>query len=192
MQDWGIALIGVPIGFTIGTLGEYWIHRGMHKGGVLAGGHGEHHREGWGQGAFKEFRDYTLGTGIALLIGLPIDVFFLTGGRLAASGALGGLLHAFFAAWCHQAQHEDPRLLPWMAATPVHFVHHKRQQARHNFGISVDWWDRVFGTYKVDSDWRSLVRTDRPRRWPWQIHWFTPNIASALQGRHVIANKSGS
>jgi sterol desaturase/sphingolipid hydroxylase (fatty acid hydroxylase superfamily) len=123
MQNWGIALIGVPLGFTMGTLGEYWVHRGMHKGGVLARGHDQHHREGWGQGAFKEFRDYTLGTVIGLLIGLPVDVFFLTGGRLAAWGALGGGLHAFFAAWCHQAQHEDPRLLPWMAATPVHFVH---------------------------------------------------------------------
>jgi len=31
---------------------------------------------------------------------------------------------------------------------PVHYVHHKYGMWHHNFGLAVDWWDHVFGTYK--------------------------------------------
>jgi len=30
-------------------------------------------------------------------------------------------------------------------------VHHRDQMWHHNFGLAVDWWDRVFGTYRVES-----------------------------------------
>lgn len=171
MSHLDLVLIGIPAGFVVGTFGEYWIHRLMHRGWVLARAHGEHHREGWGQGVLKEFRDYAIGTLAGLAIGLPYDIFLGTGGWLAAGMLAGALMHAFFAAWCHQAHHEDPRLLPWMARTPVHFVHHKRAQARHNFGISVDWWDRIFGTYQEDPFWRDLMDPVAPRRAPWRLDW---------------------
>ena len=29
---------------------------------------------------------------------------------------------------------------------PVHFLHHKHHMWKTNFGITVDWWDYVFGT----------------------------------------------
>jgi sterol desaturase/sphingolipid hydroxylase (fatty acid hydroxylase superfamily) len=35
----------------------------------------------------------------------------------------------------------------WMRL-PVHHLHHHYEMQKHNFGLSVDWWDRVFGTYK--------------------------------------------
>ena len=31
---------------------------------------------------------------------------------------------------------------------PVHYIHHRHQQWRENFGIGVDLWDRLFGTYQ--------------------------------------------
>ena len=167
-----LILYGLVTGALTGTFGEYWIHRLMHRGLVLARAHGEHHREGTGQGVFKEFRDYAIGSMLASFLVLPVDVFFLSGGVLGVSLIAGSLLHAIFAAWCHQAHHEDPRLMPWLARTPVHFVHHQRAQARHNFGISVDWWDRLFGTYRPEPDWRSLMDANAPRRSPWQLDWF--------------------
>ncbi len=56
-----------------------------------------------------------------------------------------------------------------MARTPAHFVHHRRAQARHNFGISVDWRDGVFATYKPDPDWRDLLDPASARRPFWRL-----------------------
>lgn len=162
---------GLTIGFVLGTFGEYWVHRAMHRGVILARRHGDHHREGQGQGALKEFRDYASGALAVAVLFLPVDHYLLTGGALAGGAVCGVLIHAMFAAWCHQAQHEDPRLLPWLARTPVHFVHHELAQARHNFGISVDWWDRLFGTYKPEPGWRLLLDPDSPPRPWWRLDW---------------------
>lgn len=183
MNTPGFAIIGLPAGFLLGTLGEYWIHRFMHRGWVLARAHGEHHREGWGQGVLKEFRDYSIGTLAALALLLPADIYFGSGGTVVGFVLAGGLAHAIFAAWCHQAQHEDPRLLPWMARTPVHFVHHARAQARHNFGISVDWWDHLFGTYREEPEWRTLLDPSAPHRKPWQLDWRPPANPQPIQLR---------
>jgi len=187
-----IVLDGIVSGFIVGTLGEYWIHRLMHRGVVLARIHGEHHAEGTGQGVLREVRDYALGTLGAPVVVAPIDVFFVTGGSFSIGCLIGGLAHAIFAAWSHQAQHEDPRLLVWMRRTPVHYVHHRRAQAKWNFGISVDWWDRVFGTYKPEPDWQSLLDPGAPRRPFWKLDWrFRPHedrpaLPGARQNRSKI------
>jgi sterol desaturase/sphingolipid hydroxylase (fatty acid hydroxylase superfamily) len=44
-------------------------------------------------------------------------------------------------------QHEKPELVFWLPR-PVHHLHHSQKMWHHNFGILVDFWDRVFGTYK--------------------------------------------
>ena len=36
---------------------------------------------------------------------------------------------------------------------PVHYLHHKEKMWHTNFGISIDLWDRVFGTYRK-VDWK--------------------------------------
>jgi sterol desaturase/sphingolipid hydroxylase (fatty acid hydroxylase superfamily) len=164
-------LVGLLLGVLVGTFGEYWIHRAMHRGLFLAKRHWEHHRQDQGQGALKEFRDYAFGTVALGVLSFPPDYYCVSGGTLAVGILCGTLAHAMFAAWCHQAQHQDPRLVPWLSSTPVHFVHHKRGQSRHNFGISVDWWDRVFRTYKPEPDWLTVLDPGVPPGKWWQIDW---------------------
>lgn len=174
MLQAGLAISGLVVGFVLGTLGEYWIHRGMHHrwvGRFLVKRHGDHHMDGLGQGVLQEFRDYAAGALAAAVLLLPLDYYFVTGGWVAGGGVAGAAIHAIFAAWCHQAQHEDPRLLPWQSASPVHFIHHKRNQPGHNYGISVDWWDKVFGTYKPEPNWRALMEPNAPRRPWWKLDW---------------------
>lgn len=194
-------LLGIAVSFVFGTFAEYWIHRLMHMGMVqpraearaagapwalkllrpamfLAYGHGEHHREGTGQGVLREGRDYALGAIVGLAVAAPVDIAWISGGWMSLGFVIGGLAHAVFAAWCHQAQHEDPRLLFWMPRSPVHYVHHRLAQGRHNFGISVDWWDRVFGTYRPVEDWRALLPAGMPPRPFWHLEWkFRPHEA---------------
>jgi len=45
------------------------------------------------------------------------------------------------------------RLLRWVIVTPdMHRIHHSVEddEANTNFGFSLTWWDRLFGTYTVD------------------------------------------
>jgi sterol desaturase/sphingolipid hydroxylase (fatty acid hydroxylase superfamily) len=121
---------------------EYWIHRLMHLWpwfGNRLTSHYKHHYNNESPGVLVDFKDYS----VVALIFCPI--FFIAWS--AGIGAiLGGLVFAAFAAYTHQLQHENPTKCIWMKV-PVHYLHHNYTW-HHNFGLSVDWWDRVFGTYK--------------------------------------------
>ncbi len=80
--------------------------------------------------------------------------------RLAEEGiVVGALAFAGVAAYAHQLQHDNPSACFWLKP-PVHYTHHKFGMWHHNFGIAVDWWDRLFGTYRVEQ-WES----DAERAW---------------------------
>ena len=125
-----------------GTFVEYWGHRLMHQGRFLRRHHAKHHQHGSGQGWLREFRDYggpvVPLVAVALWLHVPVGI----------GVAVGGLGFAAVAAWAHQLQHEHPRAVRWMPQ-PQHAVHHHHREWHHNFGITVDWWDRVFGTYRA-------------------------------------------
>jgi sterol desaturase/sphingolipid hydroxylase (fatty acid hydroxylase superfamily) len=146
-----------------GTFVEYWGHRVMHAW-LLKKKHAEHHKEGTAQGWLWEFIDYLLPT-------MPIDgLGFLYSMEAGLGFAAGGTCYAALAAYAHQLQHERPELCFWLIR-PVHYLHHKNHMWKHNFGISLDLWDRVFGTYRK-ADWQP-----ERRFWhypPWrllQIKW---------------------
>lgn len=73
---------------------------------------------------------------------------FLFSWQIGVCCTLGGIAYATFAAYAHQLQHDNPARCDWMEM-PVHTVHHQYNQWHHNFGLAVDWWDRVFGTYQL-------------------------------------------
>lgn len=152
--------------FILASFVEYWMHRFMHRFGEskLGARHLDHHRRNEGQGVLWEFFDYIKGSAIVMV--LPL-FFSLT---LGLGWAAGALAYAAFSAYAHQLQHENPRLCFWMPM-PVHYVHHKYGQWEHNFGLAVDWWDRVFGTYKP-VDWIDEQELARPELGPWQLRWW--------------------
>jgi sterol desaturase/sphingolipid hydroxylase (fatty acid hydroxylase superfamily) len=59
----------------------------------------------------------------------------------------GAIAFAGFASIAHQIQHNNPDKCFWMKM-PIHYVHHQNNQWDSNFGLTVDYWDRVFKTYK--------------------------------------------
>ncbi|NEQ51140.1 MAG: sterol desaturase family protein [Leptolyngbya sp. SIO3F4] len=128
--------------FVFASFVEYWLHRLMHVSPKIGQRHRDHHRRNEGQGVLWEFRDYVLGSAIAMAV--PF-IFSLTVGL---GWACGALIYAAFSAYAHQLQHENPRKCFWMKM-PVHYVHHKYGMWNHNFGLGVDWWDHIFGTYKM-------------------------------------------
>jgi sterol desaturase/sphingolipid hydroxylase (fatty acid hydroxylase superfamily) len=87
-------------------------------------------------------------------------------------------MYATLAAYAHQVQHDRPELVFWLPR-PVHHLHHKHKMWHHNFGILVDFWDRIFGTYKV-VEWKPEKRPFQHRfREFFSIHWVTQGQAKA-------------
>lgn len=145
-----LVLLGVFISaIAFASFMEYWLHRLMHmypRFGRDIIPHYNHHKQNSAQGVLPEFQDYSMVVPIAFLaffISVPVGITF----------TLGNLLYAIFSAYAHQLQHENPTKCFWMKM-PVHYVHHKYNQWHHNFGLAVDWWDKIFGTYQ-EMDWLS-------------------------------------
>jgi sterol desaturase/sphingolipid hydroxylase (fatty acid hydroxylase superfamily) len=127
--------------FVVGTFVEYFVHRAMHWGLLHGEGHRWHHESNEARTYLKDFLDY--GTGAVLLcwpgflVSLPAGLGWM----------LGALAYTACASYAHQVQHANADLVFWMPR-PVHRLHHNLDMREHNFGILVDWWDRLFGTYR--------------------------------------------
>ena len=150
--------------FVFASFGEYWVHRWMHVYPRIFARHTNHHKKNEGQGVLGEFLDYVKGALILLL--LPL---FLSSWEVGISWFMGGVTYGLFAAYAHQLQHENPTKCFWMKM-PVHYVHHKYSQWNHNFGLGVDWWDYIFGTYK-QVDWLTETELSQPERGMFELRW---------------------
>ena len=129
--------------FIFGSFLEYWVHRLMHiypKFGNGITAHYAHHRSNDTQGFWGDFFHFSL-VSLLLLPTLFVSIYF---GIIAI---LGTIAFAAFASYAHQIQHYNPEGCFWMKM-PVHYVHHRHKQWDSNFGLAIDWWDKVFGTYK--------------------------------------------
>lgn len=161
----GITILGYFVGaFILGSLVEYWVHRWMHAGVLLGDRHTNHHRTGEGQGVMREFFDYVKGSFVVMLV--P----FLWSWQAGVAWSLGGLVYAAFSAYSHQLQHESPGKCFWMKK-PVHYAHHKYGMWDHNFGLAVDWWDHIFGTYR-DVDCTLSETEKQAERGYLQLQWW--------------------
>ena len=157
MDDvWVMLAIGTFAGGLVGSLVEYWVHILMHRRVILSRTHFNHHREPEGENVLKQFAYYFLGgIGPASLVAFGCYWF---GVLPAGLGFLAGAIAwAAWVAYAHTLQHERPELVFWMKR-PVHHLHHEFGMGHHNFGLSVDWWDHVFRTYKPMPFERGAVR----------------------------------
>lgn len=152
------------VAFLFSSLVEYWVHRLMHLFPRIGKVHVRHHQENTGQGFLQELCDYVLPT--SPMMATP----FLFSWQIGVSCTLGGLVYTIFAAYAHQLQHDNPIKCNWMEM-PVHYVHHKYDQWHRNFGLAVDWWDRVFGTYQRQG-WLTSTELSQPSRGYLHIKWW--------------------
>lgn len=142
-----LAALGVFLGALLGSLTEYWVHILMHRRMILSRTHFNHHREPEGENVLKQFVYYVLGSAPFLAM-IAAGCWALGAGSLGLGIFAGGFLWAGWVAYAHTLQHERPDLVFWMKR-PIHHLHHEHHDSEGNFGLSVDWWDRVFGTYVV-------------------------------------------
>ncbi len=156
---------GLVSGLLLGSLVEYVAHRLMHAHKLVVRTHRKHHKKADAQGVWGEFTDYFRAS---LLFGW---LGFLVSPPFGGGHAIGAVLYAFLAAYAHQLNHERPELVFWMPR-PVHYLHHKHNLWQTNFGILVDVWDRLLGTYEV-VEWAPAKRPfEYPLRAFVDIGWF--------------------
>ncbi|HVT30699.1 MAG TPA: sterol desaturase family protein [Lacipirellulaceae bacterium] len=183
--------VGVGAAFFVGggifaSLAEYWAHRVMHQVRWLGKTHRRHHARGTAQGVLLEYAEYVWKTCWLMwppfLISVPCGLGWLVGTNL----------YAVFSAFSHQLQHENPGKCFWLTM-PIHFVHHAHNQWHHNFGVTVDVWDHVFGTYQR-LQWRDRLQPKQaqPGRRIWQINWLWGGnaIATDVTGRQQKAKEA--
>jgi sterol desaturase/sphingolipid hydroxylase (fatty acid hydroxylase superfamily) len=144
----------------------------MHRRILLGRTHRHHHAEPDDDTFFKQFAYYLLGClppwAIFLALGYWLELL-----PLGIGLCLGTLVWSIWVAYAHVLMHVRPEMVFWMRR-PVHYLHHHYEMGQHNFGLSVDWWDRILGTYKP-MPWEP----ETPRRWRnlFAIPWFRPRVS---------------
>lgn len=146
--DWPLWL-EVAIAVAVLDLAIWAQHLAFHKAPVLWRLHRVHHAD----------RDMDVTTAIrfhpveiALSMLLKIGLVYALGAAAVAVVAFEVLLNG-----CAMFNHANIRLparleraVRWVLVTPdMHRVHHsaRRVETDSNYGFSVSWWDRLFGTY---------------------------------------------
>jgi sterol desaturase/sphingolipid hydroxylase (fatty acid hydroxylase superfamily) len=175
-QAIGITAAWAVGGFVFSSFMEYWGHRWIHTINWGPGiTHREHHARGTAQGVLLEFWDYfKYGW---LLMWPP----FLISMAAGIGWVVGSNAFILFSSFAHQLQHENPKKCFWMPM-PIHYVHHANHQWHHNFGMALDVWDRIFGTYKpLGSEEELPLEQIDNRRHVWQVNWLWGGNAEADQ-----------
>jgi len=178
-ETWGIGtpwlaaspfLVQVLMVMFVFEFGQYWMHRAMHNWTPLWLTHAPHHHITQ-LNAMKGF------------IGNPIELFLIS---LGITALLDVDLNALFAAitaggaiatYAHANVRADPPIWYGYFFTTIrnHSLHHTAlsyEDTRCNYGNSVIFWDRVFGTYKEGES--EVVGQDDRKRLSIKEQWLFP------------------
>ena len=144
-------LVGGLVGFAVGDIGSYWVHRGMHNSHVVwRWTHQMHHSAERidipGAVYFHPF-DVCVQAAppaiAAVLLGLSPD-----------AAALAGFIGFFYGMFQH-LNVRTPRWLGYLVQRPeAHAVHHARGVHAYNYG-NLPVWDIFFGTFRNPAEFAS-------------------------------------
>ncbi|MEZ5373867.1 MAG: sterol desaturase family protein [Microthrixaceae bacterium] len=162
-------LVGLALGALGWTLAEYLLHRfAMHalKGrGIMSREHLEHHvTSSWTFGY-----THLLSWAGMLLVGfagwMPLAHAAGASWPVAASVAVGWALGYFLYEFLHARSHLAPPATTYGRWLRRHHVHHHFGHPNANHGVTVQWWDRLFGTLERPE----TVRVPRRLALPWLV-----------------------
>lgn len=154
-------------GWALWTLAEYGLHRfamhHLHGKGIMSREHLEHHvTSGW-----RFDRNHILSWTGMLLVGAVLWApLGLVAGPAAGVALAGGWAFGyFFYEYQHAVSHlRAPRTL-YQRRVRRHHFHHHFGAPMANHGVSVPFWDHVFGTYQRPD----RVRIPRRLALPWLV-----------------------
>jgi sterol desaturase/sphingolipid hydroxylase (fatty acid hydroxylase superfamily) len=157
-RGWGLlnafafpAWVAIPVAVLLLDLAIYFQHVMFHAVPTLWRLHRVHHAD----------LEFDVTTGVRFH---PIEILISAAIKCAAVAAIGAPIVAVIvfevllnaSSMFNHANASLPRPLEswlrWFLVTPdLHRVHHsiRYEESSSNFGFSVPWWDRVFGTYRA-------------------------------------------
>jgi sterol desaturase/sphingolipid hydroxylase (fatty acid hydroxylase superfamily) len=157
-RGWGLlnqavvpTLAGLAAGFVLRSLVAFAIHFAMHKVSLLWRIHRVHHTD-LAMDVSTTVRFHPLEFVISMPVLLAMVVVF---GLPPFALMVYELLDAAMAVFTHANVRLPERLeraLQLVLVTPaMHRIHHSAWQPEtdSNYGATVSWWDRLFGTYRV-------------------------------------------
>jgi sterol desaturase/sphingolipid hydroxylase (fatty acid hydroxylase superfamily) len=140
LTEW---LLAAAVGVSLWTLIEYILHRGFfHHVPIVSEMHERHHEEPLELIGSPAWLSLLFGIALVLLplwkfAGLPFAIGMLT-------GISGGYL---WYSWIHYAAHHiTPQPGTYLYRVRMHHARHHYAHDMGNFGVTTDFWDKVFGT----------------------------------------------
>jgi sterol desaturase/sphingolipid hydroxylase (fatty acid hydroxylase superfamily) len=153
-------------GWALWTLAEYMLHRfamhHLHGKGIMSREHLEHHvTSGW-----HFDKNHILSWTGMLLVGAVVwaPLGWLVAGPVAGiTLAVGWAFGYFFYEYQHAVAHLRPPRTRYQRLVRRHHFHHHFGAPMANHGVSIPFWDHVFGTFEHPEK----VRVPRRLVLPW-------------------------
>ena len=160
--------VAVALGAVLWTLAEYVLHRfAMHelKGkGMMSREHLEHHvRSTWPFTA-SHLLSWSAMLVVGAIVWIPLG-WLAAGPAVGVALGLGWAAGYFFYEYHHAQAHlrgPSGRYSTWLRR---HHFHHHFGHPMANHGVTIDLWDRVFGTLER----AEIVRVPRRLALPWLV-----------------------
>jgi len=161
---WDVAVLGsnpflLSASFFVGlfswTLWEYCFHRWIYHQGrtVMHAGHALHHEDPKMLIGMPWFLITAFVLGLWYLFTYWLEIRYVSG---VVAGLLGGFV--FYYCFHHIHHHFNPKNSWYRKLRAHHKVHH--QMPETNFGVTMRFWDRVFGTtYRKGDDGKKRAAT---------------------------------
>lgn len=161
-------LIALAAGWALWTFAEYLLHRfamhHLHGKGIMSREHLEHHVTS----SWHFDRNHVLSWTGMLLVGAvlwaPVGAWAVSltfGVALAVGWAFG----YFFYEYQHMAAHLRGPRNTYEQVVRSHHFHHHFGHPMANHGVTIPFWDHVFGTYERPEK----VRVPRRMALPWMV-----------------------
>jgi sterol desaturase/sphingolipid hydroxylase (fatty acid hydroxylase superfamily) len=185
-------LLLVPFVFGLGallwTLAEYLLHRfAMHelKGkGMMSREHLEHHVHSSWQFTASHLLSWSAMLLIGAVVWVPIG-WLVAGPGVGIALAAGWATGYFFYEYHHARAHLRAPLGRYTTWLRRHHFHHHFGHPMANHGVTIDLWDRLFGTL----DRVETVRVPRRLALPWLVDE-QGELRSEFEGRYVLVGSA--
>ncbi|MCB1029699.1 MAG: sterol desaturase family protein [Acidimicrobiales bacterium] len=182
--------IAFVLAFNLWGLAEYLLHRfamhELHGRGIMSREHLEHHvGAGWDFSVM-----HLLSWAGMLLVGfavwMPITWYFF-GWETGLVVAIGWAAGYFFYEYQHAQAHLSAPRNRYGTWLRKHHFHHHFGHPMANHGVTIPWWDKVFGTLEVPEQ----VRVPRRMVQPWMAD-HNGELKAEFEADYVLVGSSDS
>ena len=160
--------LAFPAGWALWTLAEYLLHRfamhHLHGKGMMSREHLEHHvTSGWSFDV-NHILSWTGMLLVGAVLWAPLG-WLLAGPVAGVTLAVGWAFGYFFYEYQHAVSHLRAPQTSYQRTVRRHHFHHHFGAPMANHGVSIGFWDHVFGTFEHPEQ----VRVPRRLALPWLV-----------------------